>query len=61
MLGGVAVFVDEEEVPCRLGGPRAGRVGGDPPEVHASATDLDEEQHMETMVRNPRNLRQMNN
>ena len=37
----------EEEVAGLLGGPGAGRVGGDPGEVDAAGVDLDEEQHVE--------------
>jgi hypothetical protein len=36
-----------EQVPCRLGGPRPGRVGGDPGKEHLAGGDVDEEQQVE--------------
>jgi len=38
--------VGHHEIPGGLGGPRAGRVGGDPGEMHATCLEFDEEQHV---------------
>jgi hypothetical protein len=43
---GEVVGVAQEEVACLLGGPRASRVGRDPPTEHFSAGDVDEEQQV---------------
>ena len=43
---GELVAVAEEQVAGRLGGPRAGRVGGDPGVEDLAGGDVDEEQHV---------------
>ena len=40
----VIIAEAHEEVAGGLGGPRPGRVGGDPGEVHLAGSDLDDEQ-----------------
>ena len=39
---GESVVVTKKQVPCRLGGPCAGRVGGDPGEEHFAGGDVDD-------------------
>src|SRR6266508_2902117 len=44
--GGASVEV-HQQIPCLLGDPGTGRVGGDPGDVDLARADLDEEQHVD--------------